>query len=315
MDVDPEASPSQRIGKLWFEDGNIVIQAGNSQFRVYRGILAARSSVFQDMLSFPQPPDSELFEGCPLTRFFMPYPARTTFDVVTGCLRLSHKYGVDYLRRRALVHLSSGYDTELSRWDEAKHYFPDSLPVPFFPESPEADIYAIQLFREVDALWLLPNAFYHLSSNFENVGRGIFHGVVYNGIQASLSFEDQENFVHGHAIQSRSAVKMLNFLGDSDIEGCASPTECAIGRFAAIGNISQALLQIYHSDPLDVWAKAGEIEALEEATCLTCFAALEDTHQAARQALWDKLPRIYRLPPWEELEKMKIAAIGADWIS
>ncbi|KAF8145623.1 hypothetical protein K438DRAFT_1425906, partial [Mycena galopus ATCC 62051] len=48
---------------LWFEDGNIVIQAGNSQFRVYRGVLAKRSSVFQDMLSSPQPPDAETIEG------------------------------------------------------------------------------------------------------------------------------------------------------------------------------------------------------------------------------------------------------------
>ncbi|KAJ7466554.1 hypothetical protein B0H11DRAFT_1689843, partial [Mycena galericulata] len=57
-----------RIPELWFDDGNIVIQAGNIQFRAYRDILAARSPVFQDMLSFPQPLDSELVEGCPLVR-------------------------------------------------------------------------------------------------------------------------------------------------------------------------------------------------------------------------------------------------------
>lgn len=71
MDVDNEPSGNpgpQRIQELWFSDGNIVIQAGNSQYRVYRGILAARSPVFQDMFSFPQPPDSELVEGCPLIR-------------------------------------------------------------------------------------------------------------------------------------------------------------------------------------------------------------------------------------------------------
>ncbi|KAJ7500456.1 hypothetical protein B0H11DRAFT_1855927 [Mycena galericulata] len=340
MDVDPEASPSQRIEKLWFEDGNIVIQAGNSQFRVYRGILAARSSVFQDMLSFPQPPDSELVEGCPLVRltdsemevgvflkalfdpeyFFMPYPSPTTFDVVTGCLRLGHKYGVDYLRRRALLHLSSGYDTKLSRWDRAFHYFPRCMPaVPTdiiswsFPDNRAGDIYAVQVFREVDALWLLPNAFYNLSSHL-TVGRNIFHGVVYNGIQTSLSVEDQDNFAHGHAIQSRSAAKILRFLADPDIAGCASPTQCAIGRFTAIGNISQGLLEDSLSDPLEVWAEAGNSEELEENVCSTCFDALEDKHQAARQVFWDKLPGIYHLPPWGELEKMKIATIGADWI-
>ncbi|KAJ7438526.1 hypothetical protein B0H11DRAFT_1752724 [Mycena galericulata] len=343
MDVDPEACPPRRIEELWFEDGNIVIQAGNSQFRVYRGVLAARSSVFQDMLSFPQPQDSELVEGCPLVRltdseievgvflkalfepeFFMPFPSPTTFDVLSGCLRLSHKYGVDYLRRRALVHLSTGYDTELSKWDSDKTtpYFCESPLVVspnitswYSPKDPAGDVYAIQLFREVDALWLLPNAFYVLSLNFENFGRSIFHGVVYNGVQASLSIEDQVHFAYGHAIQSRSAAKILRFLADPDIDGCASPTECAIGRFTAIGNISQPLLQDYLSDPLDVWVKAGDPEALEDATCTTCFNVLEEAHQGARQAFWDKLPGIYCLPPWEELEKMKMAAIGAGWIS
>jgi hypothetical protein len=68
MDVDSEPIQPQHVQELWFDDGNIVIQAGNRQFRVYRGVLAARSTVFQDMLSFPQPPDSELVEGCPLVQ-------------------------------------------------------------------------------------------------------------------------------------------------------------------------------------------------------------------------------------------------------
>jgi hypothetical protein len=68
MEVDTERNPVQRVEELWFEDGNLVIQAGNTLFRVYRGVLAARSPVFYDMLSFPQPSDSELVEGCPLVR-------------------------------------------------------------------------------------------------------------------------------------------------------------------------------------------------------------------------------------------------------
>jgi hypothetical protein len=68
MEVDSGSVQPQRHQELWFDDGNIVIQAGNTQFRVYRGVLAARSTVFQDMLSFPQPPDSELVEGCPLVQ-------------------------------------------------------------------------------------------------------------------------------------------------------------------------------------------------------------------------------------------------------
>lgn len=55
-----------RVQDLWFADGSLIIQAGNSQFRVYHGVLTARSSIFQDMLSLVQPPGSDLVEGCPL---------------------------------------------------------------------------------------------------------------------------------------------------------------------------------------------------------------------------------------------------------
>ncbi|KAJ7689829.1 hypothetical protein B0H17DRAFT_1011892 [Mycena rosella] len=132
VDIEPASEPRR---ELWFEDGNIILQAGNSQFRVYRGILAARSPIFQDMLSFPQPAESELLEGCPLvhlpddetkvTHFlkavYLPaFPAFTTLDIIAGCVRLAHKYEVDYLRRRGFVHLASEYPTTLAggtlRW-------------------------------------------------------------------------------------------------------------------------------------------------------------------------------------------------------
>lgn len=55
---------------IWYDDGNIVLQAQNHQFKVYRGVLAGSSSVFKDMFSLPQPPpkDNDLVEGCPIVQ-------------------------------------------------------------------------------------------------------------------------------------------------------------------------------------------------------------------------------------------------------
>lgn len=55
-----------RSGDIWYEDGNIVLQAEHTQYKVYRGILAKSSPVFEDMFSFPQPPASEveMVDGC-----------------------------------------------------------------------------------------------------------------------------------------------------------------------------------------------------------------------------------------------------------
>ncbi|KZP30915.1 hypothetical protein FIBSPDRAFT_1037856 [Athelia psychrophila] len=68
-DVYEPAAPVDPVrSDIWYRDGNIVLQAGITQFKVYQGALGEASSVFKDMFSFPQPPaaDMELVEGCPV---------------------------------------------------------------------------------------------------------------------------------------------------------------------------------------------------------------------------------------------------------
>ena len=42
----------------WYDDGNIIFLVGLWAFRVYKGLLANRSPVFEDMFSLPQPSPS-----------------------------------------------------------------------------------------------------------------------------------------------------------------------------------------------------------------------------------------------------------------
>jgi hypothetical protein len=56
----------RRCEGLWFPDGSLVVRADTMMFRVYRGMLANASSVFSDMLAFPQPEGAEIVEGCPV---------------------------------------------------------------------------------------------------------------------------------------------------------------------------------------------------------------------------------------------------------
>ncbi|KAJ7932800.1 hypothetical protein B0H13DRAFT_2307457 [Mycena leptocephala] len=334
MDVDVSNEPTepQCVQELWFEDGNIVIQAGNSLYRVFRGILATHSSVFKDMLSFPQPPDSELVEGCPLVRFpdsdrevtpflkalfdpefFEPFPASTSFEIVSGCLRLSHKYGVDYLHRRALIHLSSGYRTKLVESDKFIYRWDDLSAVEKrswnWPTERTFLIATIQLAREVDAPWILPSAFYNLAMSYRELGKAVFHRVVFNGLPASLSAQDQDSFVEGHNIQTTSTtVDILRFLFDpSEIEGCKSSKNCFSLRLQAMESRREDLRR-YASAPLDAWEQ--DDWTLLKNLCRACLAVLKQTHEDARQAFWDELPEIYGLPEWEELERLRAAAIG-----
>jgi hypothetical protein len=52
----------------WFEDGNVILEAEATQFRVYRGILAANSTVFKDMFEFAQPEVDGSVGGCPVVQ-------------------------------------------------------------------------------------------------------------------------------------------------------------------------------------------------------------------------------------------------------
>ncbi|KAF8127526.1 hypothetical protein K438DRAFT_2000673 [Mycena galopus ATCC 62051] len=164
-----------RADGLWFADGGLIIQAETTVFRVYRDFLAIHSAVFRDMLSIPIPVDAETMEGCPLVRltdsaadvacflkallypqFFESFPAPSTFQIVAAVLRMSHKYDVDVLRKRALVHLSRRFHTTLNGRDD------ESLDPDFGGRSLLA---VITLARQIDALWILPYAFYCVCAN------------------------------------------------------------------------------------------------------------------------------------------------------
>lgn len=65
-DIHIQQTPDQctRAEDLWFYDGNLILKAENVLFRIYGGFLAARSSVFRDMLDFPPPKDgNDMLDG------------------------------------------------------------------------------------------------------------------------------------------------------------------------------------------------------------------------------------------------------------
>jgi len=57
-----------RSTDIYFDDGNIILVAGNIAFRVHRGQLARHSEVFRDLLLLPQPAGAEVFDESPVVR-------------------------------------------------------------------------------------------------------------------------------------------------------------------------------------------------------------------------------------------------------
>ncbi|KAJ7177413.1 hypothetical protein C8R43DRAFT_942685 [Mycena crocata] len=282
MDVDSTSNEPQHVEELWFDDGHLVIQAGTSQFRVYR--------------------------------------AHTEYYIVIGCLRLSHKSGLDSLRRRALIHIYSGYRTTLSDWDAVDNEMGDrelayDLPSWDWCTDPASKIHVVHVAREVNALWLLPVAFYRISDSLAGkFWNDIFDGTSYNGIPVSLSEQDQESFLKGHEMQSCSIWGTLRFLTHPpSIAGCTSSSQCLADRLRVLDEF-QERIRVNLRNPLEIWSANAWDRFDDDEICRTCLRELQSIHSKARQAFWDMLPEIYDLPTWEELKEMQVAAIGTEWL-
>lgn len=61
----------KRSPDVWFEDGTIILEAERTQFKVFKGMLAANSTVFSDMFVVGSYPDgSDMAEGCPVVHLY-----------------------------------------------------------------------------------------------------------------------------------------------------------------------------------------------------------------------------------------------------
>jgi hypothetical protein len=68
---------------VWFEDGNVILQADGFQFRVHRSILAANSPIFRDMFQVASPDSGHSCDGLPVVELLDdPVDLRRTLDAL-----------------------------------------------------------------------------------------------------------------------------------------------------------------------------------------------------------------------------------------
>ncbi|KAJ7434049.1 hypothetical protein B0H11DRAFT_2119599 [Mycena galericulata] len=314
-----------RVPDLWFDDATLILRAENSLFRVSKSVLAARSSVFRDMLSFPQTAmqiedgsgasmgegeEEEHMDGCPVVRlhdsaadvtyflraifdssFFEPPPSKTDLAAITGILRLSHKYDVHYLRRRALLHLDTGYPTSLAIYEV-------SGSETFASDGLDDALRTIQCASEVGATWVLPTAFYFLC--YSDM-REILNAPTWG----SLAPQDQETAIVSYTKQRLTCPPVLPFLRIPFTEGCTSLDRCTAYKASYLEDVGAWNI----SDPLGSYK---DWTPFEGRLCAYCLGRSEEYHREARRRLWERLPAVYGLPPWDILERMKTEALALD---
>ncbi|KAJ7509610.1 hypothetical protein B0H11DRAFT_2216515 [Mycena galericulata] len=308
---------------LWFSPDVVVLRAQTRIFRVFVAILKEKSSVFADMFTFPQPAslDMETIEGSPVvdltddpaevevflkaifdSEFFLPPPASATFGNAVGILRLSHKYNVSFLRRRSLEHLGRLYHTSLLERDSEPDLSNTGLMNPGL-RAPD-HLVAIKVVTDVDALWLLPAAYYELCR--QDVRTIMISGAPW----IAMSKRQMMATIVGHSAQIQHFPKIIAFHSDIISKGqgdaaCPDSARCnRVIRLASAKCISWEL-----KDPIarheDYWEKM-EVEGL----CRACLGEMRTLHQSARQKFWDQLPQMFGQPGWAELKETRRAQLA-----
>ncbi|KAF7295910.1 BTB domain-containing protein [Mycena chlorophos] len=313
---------AQRVPALWFSDGNIVLQAGNRQFKVFHGILGARSPVFRDMLAIPQPEDAERIDGCPVVQlpdgpeettsflraiydssFFPSYPKPVDLQVILGCLSLSHKYDVPDLRQRASEHLAYGCPTTLAERDAlVTSDKPGSWDV---NHTRIGDLMKIIRVSRVCAPWALPSVFVTLSAHI-SISPGAMELVVEgkataplieDGKDLSFSRDEAHAFLVGHSALAQDAAVA---------PPRGMPVRCVLLRLATFQVMHETL---QHSAVVN-----GLVDVQTASTtgklCKTCAGVVEAQAKMLREKFWEGLPGKFGLPSWAELEAEKRAALG-----
>ncbi|GJE90699.1 hypothetical protein PsYK624_068430 [Phanerochaete sordida] len=310
MDVDLSSDEPQQCEDLWFEDGTIVLQAENTLFRVYTGILARHSPFFKNLFTLPQPEVIERYDDCPLVKlaednaqdahdFLLalhdidaPDSLMTDAFSIVALLELSAKYEANSLRHKVLKTLVPYFPSTLEAYDilTDKHKNDKSFIYPFktIPE-----IVALAVALEKAAPSLLPYALLKLErcSSDETAGP-IIDGVQARGRHIVLSPKLQRALLQGKPAlyrQSRETVLPRLFMQS----GCFG--DCDTQRW---------LYLTKHTKP------DGFLDPLPKRTfkrfCLECRMSLERDAEEGRRATWNQLPATFGLASWQELERATI---------
>ncbi|KZP04394.1 hypothetical protein FIBSPDRAFT_405005 [Athelia psychrophila] len=295
---------------IWYDDGNVILQAEGTQFRVHKSILAQSSTVFNDMFSLPQPPakDAEMLEGCPIVHLFdsaqevryilqaifqqkyLTFEVKMPFPVLVAFLCLGRKYDIQSLHIDARKRLYRRFPATLED-DDAVRY---SEWVGLKPtETGTRYIELVTLARRAELLSILPHVLYRCCQ--------LYPEIITDNISApALPPGDQMACMTGHraACISQAHTTYGWLYNGAPAASCITQNKCSAAR-------QRYLLEWFTPVPspsgLDLWSQVCGSFYSDMALCKHCVASAQSQHEVGRANFWEQLPSLFGLPPWTEL--------------
>ncbi|KAH6911815.1 hypothetical protein BKA70DRAFT_1099308 [Coprinopsis sp. MPI-PUGE-AT-0042] len=323
-DSDAPVSAVTRSAKFWFEDGNLVLQVEQTQFRVHKSVLARHSPVFRDMSSFSQPPeeDEPMVEGCPIVYLsdsaqqwelligvlydglqFVPFSGQLLpFGLVAAMLQLGHKYQFDALKERALQCLSKQFPDKREGF-----YFTSGTPMRKAKPQTTCFLDVADSFNDVVNLAIrlrlhriLPSVYLQALMRASSLLPSFYTGTKSaSGKITELSHQTQTLLSQSHGrLAIEVSENQLSWLRNGVIPAaeCLAPVSCQTALFQWITGFWIPTVSLAKPFSSMNGAKLGG------SFCAECKEIVRDHFENGKAATWRKLPEIFGLPPWEELK-------------
>ncbi|KAL1756162.1 hypothetical protein FB107DRAFT_290290 [Schizophyllum commune] len=316
--LDEDNAPPAKRSDIWFDDGNIILQAENLQFRVHRSLLARHSPVFKDIFGIPQPANTSevLIEGCPvvhltdkashvqfmLTKLFNlaapenPWKAPTVFDLIAS-LRMGHKYLITHLWNDAVTSLRRAFPT-----DEAKILA--TLTVYAKVISRNDDATAIRL---TSRRGLLPLVDVVAEVGLQTILPGLYYRIIYtNTLDTIIGSTDISDRARCVLLGGRA--KLLNITTEC-LKPWGSKTNPHNNNSPNSINCGYARHRFYLTNidgqyPLGSWVHTTPEGLICTNICHVEYGQLLAT---MKRRAWDQLPAAFGLPAWKDLKDFDIA--------
>ncbi|KAF7289701.1 BTB domain-containing protein [Mycena indigotica] len=319
MDVN---RPPIRAAGLWFSDCGLVLQAEHTLFRISRDFMATHSPIFRDMLALPTPPDADMYDGCPLVclpdsaedmthflkallyyDYLAPEVQNNPVDTLLSVLKMSHKYEVSSLRKRILSQMSLLFPSTL-----AAASLSQSEKCAFINDRNEDfSVDVVLAARQVSMDWILPFVFYQMCRLSDESCI----------LDSPLSMADKKRWIVGcRRLETAEMTRMLQFLWDPiPIASCTRDNGLCDGVRVRLRQFAESRRH-YNTEaamrlPLEI-VEPAYWTSLRKSVCVACLTEMETLYAAARTDFWARLPQIFDLPGWEELEKIRQDAFAPD---
>lgn len=207
---------------------------------------------------------------------------------------MSTKYDVQYLRQRALRHLTSVFPTTLAEWDQR---YNSTLEV--FTERP---LLVVLLARETNLSELLPAALFSCSwvTDINDILAGVTSSV--DGSHVELCWEDKKACLRARPrLLAVQRTRIFGFLLGNVTTDCQSSGSCDSGRLKWLRHREQKLAG--GAIPQHPFVAKFKWDGFGKDVCHSCLTASQSSFDSARQALWDDLPSFFDLPSWDEIRR------------